>query len=222
MDALISTIEHRGSYKKDDNKFEWSIKYTNENIKDRVVEWEVIDSAGFSINPPNLDNFNTEPYSPNEGPLVAYENIRATSNTTVNRLQAFTQWSNKGYLGSNEVFFNLGVRAHKWEVNTPNSRSTNQTVISPRAQLSLRPENSKDMLYRISGGIYYQPPFYRELRDFNGSVNNRVKAQKSIHIVAGHEYNFNIWQRPFKLVSEAYYKNLSSDSFLISNQSHLK
>ena len=66
------------------------------------------------------------------------------------------------------------------------------------------------MLYRISGGIYYQPPFYRELRDFNGSVNNRVKAQKSIHIVAGHEYNFNIWQRPFKLVSEAYYKNLSS------------
>jgi hypothetical protein len=210
LDALISTIEHRGSYKKDNNKFEWSIKYTNENIKDRVVEWEVIDSAGFSINPPNLDNFNTEPYSPNEGPLVAYENIRATNNTTVNRLQAFTQWSNKSYLGSNEVFFNLGVRAHKWEVNTPNSRSTNQTVISPRVQLSLKPDNSKDMLYRISGGIYYQPPFYRELRDFNGSVNNRVKAQKSIHIVAGHEYNFNIWQRPFKLVSEAYYKNLSS------------
>ena len=210
LDALISTIEHRGNYKKDNNKFEWSIKYTNENIKDRVVEWEVIDSAGFSINPPNLDNFNTEPYSPNEGPLVTYENIRATNNTTVNRLQAFTQWSNKSYLGSNEVFFNLGVRAHKWEVNIPNSRSTNQTVISPRAQLSLKPDNSKDMLYRISGGIYYQPPFYRELRDFNGSVNNRVKAQKSIHIVAGHEYNFNIWQRPFKLVSEAYYKNLSS------------
>mgnify|MGYP001206092186 FL=1 len=66
------------------------------------------------------------------------------------------------------------------------------------------------MLFRFSGGLYYQPPFYRELRDYNGDVNSNVKAQKSIHFVVGHEYNFSIWQRPFKLVSEAYYKNLSN------------
>ena len=73
LDALITTIEHRGDYKKNKNHFQWSIKYTNEDIRDRVVEWEVIDSAGFSINPPNLDQFDNQPYTPNTGPLAPTE-----------------------------------------------------------------------------------------------------------------------------------------------------
>ena len=209
LDALITTIEHRGDYKKNKNHFQWSIKYTNEDIRDRVVEWEVIDSAGFSINPPNLDQFDNQPYTPNTGPLAPYQNIRATNSTTVQRLQAFAQWSKRSSLGSSEVFYNFGVRANQWNVNGQNINSKQQMVFSPRGQFSIKPNGKKDMLYRLSGGLYYQPPFYRELRDANGTVNSNVKAQRSIHLVAGHEYSFKLWKRPFKLISEAYYKSLS-------------
>ena len=209
LDALITTIEHRGDYKKNKNHFQWSIKYTNEDIRDRVVEWEVIDSAGFSINPPNLDQFDNQPYTPNTGPLAAYQNIRATNSTTIQRLQAFAQWSKRSSLGSSEVFYNFGVRAHQWNVSGQNINSKQQMVFSPRGQFSIKPNGKKDMLYRLSGGLYYQPPFYRELRDANGTVNSNVKAQRSIHLVAGHEYSFKLWKRPFKLISEAYYKSLS-------------
>ena len=205
LDALITTIEHRGDYKKNKNHFQWSIKYTNEDIRDRVVEWEVIDSAGFSINPTNLDKFDNQPYTPNTGPLAPFENIRATNETKVELLQGFGQWSKRSKLGNSEVFYNFGVRAHQWTVSGENIDKKQQIVFSPRAQFSIKPDDDgKDMLYRISAGIYYQPPFYRELRDLNGTVNSNVKAQKSIHIVAGHEYSFKIWKRPFKLISELY------------------
>lgn len=210
LDALITTVEHRGDFKKNKNHFQWSIKYTNEDIRDRVVEWEVIDSAGFSINPPNLDQFDNQPYTPNTGPLAPYENTRARNATTVDRLQAFAQWSKRSTLGSNEVFYNFGVRTHQWNVSGQNINSKQQLVFSPRAQFSIKPNGKKDMLYRLSGGMYYQPPFYRELRDINGAVNSNVKAQRSVHIVAGHEYSFQLWNRPFKLISEAYYKQLSN------------
>ena len=210
LDALITTVEHRGDFKKNKNHFQWSIKYTNEDIRDRVVEWEVIDSAGFSINPPNLDQFDNQPYTPNTGPLAPYENTRARNATTVERLQAFAQWSKRSTLGSNEVFYNFGIRTHQWNVSGQNINSKQQLVFSPRAQFSIKPNGKKDMLYRLSGGMYYQPPFYRELRDVNGAVNSNVKAQRSVHIVAGHEYSFQLWNRPFKLISEAYYKQLSN------------
>ena len=209
LDALITTVEHRGDYKKNKNHFQWSLKYTNEDIRDRVVEWEVIDSAGFSINPPNLDQFDNQPYTPNTGPLAPYLNTRATNSTIVQRLQAFAQWSKRSNLGASEVFYNFGVRAHQWHVSGKNINSKQQMVFSPRAQFSIKPNGKKDMLYRLSGGLYYQPPFYRELRGANGTVNSNVKAQRSIHLVAGHEYSFKLWKRPFKLVSEAYYKSLS-------------
>lgn len=218
LDALISNFELRGNYKKNNNDFLWSIKYTQEDIIDRIVEWEVIDSAGFSINPPNLDNFNNQPYEPDMGPLATYKNIRATNNTSVNRLQTFLQWSKRSKLGEHEVFYNFGLRTHQWKISGREIESNQDMVLSPRGQFSLKPNSSKNMLFRLSGGIYYQPPFYRELRDSNGAVNSSVKAQKSIHMVAAHEYNFNLWNRPFKLVSEAYYKSLSDvNTYTVEN-----
>ena len=209
LDALITTVEHKGDYKIDDNTIEWSVKYTHEDVRDRLVEWEVIDSAGFSINPPNLDAFNEQPYQPYQGPLVAYQNVRATNYVQIDRLQAYAQWSKRSELGNNDVFYNFGVRAHNWTVNGDGIKSNTQTVFSPRAQFAIKPDWNKDMLFRIAGGLYYQPPFYRELRDSLGVVNPNVKAQKSVHIVLGNEYSFKMWNRPFKLVSEAYYKNMT-------------
>ena len=219
LDALIVNVEHKGDLSlKDDSNLKWSIKYTHEDIRDRIVEWEVIDSAGFSINPPNIDAFNEQPYLAYEGPLVAFKDIRATNNTQIDRLQGYVQWSKRTSLNKNELFYNVGVRAHNWIVNGTNITSKSQVVVSPRFQLALKPNWHKDMLFRMSGGLYYQPPFYRELRDSDGVVNSHVMAQKSIHLVIANEYSFKLWDRPFKLVSEAYYKNMSDiNSYTIEN-----
>jgi hypothetical protein len=209
LDALITNIQHKGTYNINDNQIEWSVKYTHEDIRDRLVEWEVIDSAGFSINPPNLDFQNEQPYEPYEGPLVAFQNVRATNNAQINRLQGYAQWSKRSTLGTSDVWYNAGVRVHNWSVSGENIASSNQTVFSPRAQFTIKPYWQKDMLFRMAAGLYYQPPFYRELRDRSGAVQPNVKAQKSFHLVLGNDYSFKMWDRPFKLTTEAYYKNLT-------------
>ncbi|GGD08167.1 TonB-dependent receptor [Hyunsoonleella pacifica] len=209
LDALISTIQTKGDLRIDDNRFEWSIKYTNEDIRDRLVEWEVIDSAGFSIRPPRTIPRNEQPYVAFEGPLVPFTNVRARNNTQISRLQAYAQWSKRSYIGESEVWYNAGVRIHNWGVKGDNISASNQTVVSPRAQFAIKPNWKKDMLFRAAAGLYYQPPFYRELRDSTGTVQPNVKAQKSFHLVLGNDYSFKMWDRPFKLTSEIYYKNLT-------------
>jgi len=209
LDALITNVEHKGYLKSEENNFEWSVKYTHEDIRDRIVEWERIDSAGFSINPPNIDSFNDQPYTAYEGPLAPYKNIRATNNTQINRIQAYGQWNRRSMIGNHEVYANAGVRYHAWTVQGDGIKNVSQSVFSPRLQLAIKPDWNKDMLFRLSGGLYYQPPFYRELRNSDGVVNSDVKAQQSIHLVLANEYSFEMWDRPFKLISEAYYKNLS-------------
>lgn len=209
LDALITNIEHKGDFKINDNRFEWSVKYTNEDIRDRLIEWEVIDSAGFSIRPPKTFPVNEQPYAAYSGPLESFKNVRATNNTQINRLQAYTQWSKRATLGTSDVWYNAGIRSHNWSVSGDGISSSNQIVFSPRAQFAIKPYWEKDMLFRIAAGIYYQPPFYRELRDAVGVVQPNVKAQQSIHLVLGNDYSFKMWDRPFKLTSEAYYKKLS-------------
>jgi hypothetical protein len=210
LDALITNIQHDGEYKIDDSSnLEWSIRYTREDFRDRLVEWEVIDSAGFSIRPPNFNIPNNQPYEPFTGPLVAFQNIRANNFVNVDRFQAALQWSKRGYIGKNEVYYNVGVRAHSWTVSGDMINSNTQTVVSPRAQFAIKPDWDADVLFRVAGGMYYQPPFYRELRDSTGTVRPEVKAQQSFHVVLGSEHSFTMWDRPFKLVAEAYYKGLT-------------
>jgi hypothetical protein len=192
------------------NQLEWGAKFTRESIRDRVNEWEVIDSAGFSINPPkDFLPVKNEPYEVYSGPLVPYQNVRASNFVDINRFSAYAQWSRKGYLGSNEIWMNAGVRSQSWTVSGDNIASSTQTVFSPRAQFSLKPNWSKDMFFRLSGGFYHQPPSYREIHDADGVVQPDVKAQQSIHIVLSNDYSFKMWKRPFKMVSEIYYKSLT-------------
>ncbi|WP_242205304.1 TonB-dependent receptor [Aestuariivivens insulae] len=208
LDALITTVEHKGDLSINDNRIEWSIKYNNEDIRDRLVEWEVIDSAGFSIRPPFIPG-NEQPYIPYSGPLEPFQNVRATNSVKIDRLQAYVQWSKRSTIGASDVWYNAGVRVHNWSVNGKGIESSNQTVFSPRAQFAIKPYWQKDMLFRLAAGLYYQPPFYRELRDSSATIQPQVKAQKSFHMVLGNDYSFKMWDRPFKLTSEAYYKNLS-------------
>jgi hypothetical protein len=206
LNAIIYNIEHKGSFKKNKNNLEWSLKLTKEDIRDRIVEWEVIDSTGYSIDPPFFESLGDQPYTANEGPIVPYQNIRKTNNTNTNRIQSFIQWSKNFNLGSTKVYSNAGVRLHGWSID----KQKINFVFSPRFQVGIKPDWEKDMIFKLSGGVYQQPPFYRELRDYNGDINYDVKAQKSIQLVASNEYSYMLWNRPFKLTSELYYKNMSN------------
>ena len=218
LDALISNVEAKATFQKDDHIFEFGAKYQIEDIKDRIIEWEVIDSAGFSLRPPYLLPRNDEPYTPFTGPLVPFSSIRATNDVQINRISGFAQWSKTSYINKHQLWHTLGVRAQQWKVMGPSLEAKDHLVISPRAQIAIKPNWEKDMLFRISGGYYYQPPFYRELRDSLGSVHPEVKAQRSVHIVLGNDYSFEMWDRPFKLVTELYYKSLTDvNPFTVDN-----
>jgi hypothetical protein len=210
LDAAIVNAEVKGFHTIRNSEIEWGFKYTREDIRDRLVEWEVIDSAGFSINPPIVDlPRNDQPYNPYVGPLVPYQNVRATNFTNIDRFSGYVQWNRKTRWGSHDVWMNAGVRAHNWQVMGENINGKNQTVFSPRAQFAIKPDWEKDMVFRLSLGLYHQPPSYRELRDASGTVQPDVKAQQSAHFVLSNDYSFTMWGRPFKLVSEAYYKSLT-------------
>jgi TonB-dependent Receptor Plug Domain len=218
LDALIANIELKGFHDWKKSQLDWGVKYTRESIRDRVVEWEVIDSAGFSIPPPIVLPQKDEPNLVYTGPLVPYQNVRATNYTSINRFSGFAQWNSKGTIGASKVWYNAGLRFHSWEVSGANELGRSQLVWSPRAQITIQPDWKKDMVFRLSGGIYYQPPFYRELRAADGEVQPNVKAQQSIHLVLGNDYNFKMWNRPFKLVSELYYKSMSDvNTYTIDN-----
>ncbi|REH50662.1 TonB-dependent receptor-like protein [Tenacibaculum gallaicum] len=208
LDALINNIQLKATFKEGNNEWKAGVKYQAENIKDRIREWEVIDSLGFSVRPPHHIP-NNQPYEPFTGPIEPYRNIRAVNEIDINRVTSFLQFSRKTTWNEHQVWMNIGVRSHYWSIKTASTNAYSQTIFSPRAQLTIKPDWENDMLFRVSGGWYSQPPFYKELRDYDGQVHPEVKAQKSIHIVAGNEFSFNLWERPFKLVTEAYYKDLS-------------
>ena len=209
LDALIVNVEHKGNATLGENEFEYGVKLTHEDIRDRVQEYEIIDSAGFSIRPPFIDYANLQPYEPFISEIVPYTNIRAQNNVQINRLSGYGQWSRRTTIGSSDLWLNAGVRVHNWSVSGQDIQSTTQTVFSPRGQISIKPDWNRDMLFRLSAGVYHQPPFYRELRDSTGTVRPSVKAQKSIHLVLGNDYSFDLWDRPFTLNSEVYYKKLT-------------
>ena len=214
LDALIFNIENKLYYKIDNNNLEFSVKYSSENIDDRIIEWEIIDSAGFSIDPPFINSISQQPYESNQGPILPFSDIRSTNSTKIKRLQSYLQWSKISNNSSGEFYYNAGLRMHGWKIN----ENKLKTVISPRAQFAIKPNWEKDMLFRLSTGIYYQPPFYRELRGFDGNVNYDVKAQKSIHFVLSNDYSLKIWNRPFKLLSELYYKKMDDvNTYTIDN-----
>ena len=173
--------------------FDWQ----HEDIKENSREWEMRDSMGYSL-----------PYDPNQLRLIY--SLAAQQELKTNRLSFYLQdnWRFKNSMG----LFNLayGIRVSHWDWNK-------ETLISPRASLGLMPSFSDNWVFRVATGVYYQAPFYKELRDtamLNGiasvSLNKDIKAQRSIHFVIGGDYTFRLMNRPFKFTTEAYYKALSN------------
>jgi hypothetical protein len=128
---------------------------------------------------------------------------KAKNDLSSNRISAFIQdtWTIDG--DTNRLLLTSGIRFSYWDLN-------NEILVSPRATISYKPRWEKDIVLRFSTGLYYQSPFYRELRDKTGNLNKDIKSQQSIHFVAGMDWDLTIWGRPFKFVSEAYYKYLNN------------
>ena len=110
---------------------------------------------------------------------------------------------NKQLRDSSIITATGGARANYWDFN-------NQTVISPRLTLSYKPYWKQDILFKASWGYYYQPPFYREMRGFDGKLNQNIKAQQSVHYLLSADYNFKLWRRPFKVILAGYFKELKN------------
>ena len=210
LDALIFNLNHKGKYIRDEKALEWGIKYTHEDIRDQLRESEFIDSAGFSIRPPLPEFMNNQPEDPFDAPIEPYTGVNAKNSVKTNRFSGFVQFSERTIWNDHTIYYNIGLRSQHWTVSGNGISKVSQTIISPRAQFALKPNWKKDILFRISSGIYHQPPFYRELRDRNGTIHSNVKAQKSFHLVVANEYSFLLWNRPFTLTSEAYYKKLEN------------
>jgi len=203
MNVIVYNIGHKGTMEFNNKWMQWGLKYQKEVIDDNMNEWILIDSTGYSLPRPSDSVGYIDPSVQPDIPFELYELIKTRANINSNRLTAFVQNTWGLDPDSSKVTFTAGVRANYWDFNK-------QLVISPRATLSIKPEWERDVLFRFSSGLYYQPPFYKELKDLKGNINYNQKAQMSVHFVAASDWNFQAWGRPFKFVSEVYYKYLNN------------
>ncbi len=203
LDARVYNLEQRGSYDYEGKFLSWGAKYQHEIINDRMSEWTLIDSAGYSL--PHLHDsvgFVIPAIQPTYT-LELQDVVKSKNTLESNRYSAFVQNTWNLNTDSTKLSLTAGIRGQLWDVNK-------QLLIAPRVSVSYKPKWKKDVLFRLATGIYHQPPFYRELRDSKGNLNKDLKAQTSYQIVAGSDWNFSSWKRPFKFVSEVYYKYLEN------------
>ncbi len=200
LDGTVFNIEHRGTWDKEKSSMTWGLKYQHEFFKYAVNEWELQDSAGYSLPHPH-DSLGS-PYPP-ANDLFLYNVIQTNSTVNTNRYSAFVQdtWTFKNQ--SNDISLTAGLRAIFYDYNS-------QFSLNPRMNVSFKPHWKHETVFRISAGYYSQPPTFREMTNLQGEVVPDLKAQTSIQVVAGTDYYFKAWGRPFKFVSEVYYKNIQN------------
>jgi hypothetical protein len=194
LKATVAQWQHTGDWKTDNHTLQWGAGIQYELIKDRISEWEWRDSAGYSL-----------PY--NDSRVDLYYNLKALSSMESVRGQAYIQDTYKWIFDRSLLSLTGGLRANYWTFN-------HELLVSPRVSVSFIPGWDKDFTFRLATGLYYQAPFYKEIRDtitdsFGNvgiELNNKIKAQRSLHFVVGGDYYFRAWGRPFKFTTEAYLK----------------
>lgn len=193
LQAGVVTLAHNGAWKKGNNTLAWGLSGQVEMIRDHISEWEWRDSAGYSI--PN-----------NDYTMDLFYSLRGQTDMLSGRLQAYIQNTHSWQTEACKVILTAGARLNWWSF-------TNEVLPSPRASLTLIPGWKRDVSFRIATGLYYQAPFYKELRDTvtiggvtRTVINNHIKAPLSAQLLFGVDYYFRAWGRPFKFSAEAYGK----------------
>ena len=198
LHSTIMNVGHYGSARLWNNTLKWGAQVQFERINDRISEWEKRDSAGYSL-----------PHTGQEVNL--YSNLYSQSELESTRFSAYLQDDFKFRIEQGLFSLTAGVRGSYWSFNK-------EFIFSPRVSLGFIPNFNQDLTFRLATGLYYQAPFYKELRqvveDENGNntirLNTDLKSQRSIHVIAGGDYTFRIDGRNFKLTTELYYKKLDN------------
>ncbi|VAW22892.1 putative ferric aerobactin receptor [hydrothermal vent metagenome] len=189
LEAQVYSFSHRGAYSSENHLLNWGFKINREVIQDKINEWVYRDSTGYSL-----------PYSDTEVNL--YWTLNSSANLRSFRFTSYFQDTYNIPVGSGDLYFTGGIRAQYWDFN-------NELIISPRTSLNYYPDWKNNIAFRLSAGMYHQPPFYKELKDREGNINYGQKAQRSYQVVLGTDYIFTAWGRPFRLTSEGYYKYMN-------------
>lgn len=200
LTANVESFKLMLNHKTKRHTIEGGLTYKIEHVEENSSEYEMRDSSGYSI-----------PHTGDRLDLIYTLNSRNTLNS--HRIEGYIQDTYKFTSGEeNSTFYtlNYGIRFSNWSFNS-------ETIVSPRASLAIIPAFNNNMTFRLATGLYYQAPFFKELRDttkVNGvtvvTLNNRIKSQRSLHFVAAFDYRFKIKERPYKFTAEAYYKALSN------------
>ncbi len=197
LNATVANVALRFNTKMKKHEIEAALSMRTEHFSENASEWEMRDSAGYSI-PNNPDR------------LQLYYNLHADEKMTATRLEAYAQDTYRFSTKSGNFTLNYGVRLSNWSWNK-------ETIVSPRASLGFIPSANDKWIFRIAAGLYYQTPFYKELRDTSTTgyntvvtLNKNIKSQRSWQIVIGGDYTFRLNDRPFKFTAEAYYKGMSN------------
>lgn len=206
LQASVVNLSHVGEWKTGNNALKWGVSGQLEMVKDQISEWEWRDSLGYSM--PNADK-----------ELVLYYAMKGTTNMMSGRMQAFAQNTYHWTTDLGKVYLTAGMRLNWWSF-------TNEVLPSPRVSVVWMPGWKRDFTFRVATGVYYQAPFYKELRqtvqDENGvnriHLNSNLKAQRSLQLLAGTDYYFRAWGRPFKFTAEAYGKLIDRmESYTVDN-----
>ena len=196
--AQVYNLDHKGMYAFDNCLMKWGLRFQHQEIDDKVDEWQMMDSAGFSLPYPYI----VPGVMPDILPDIAMDFAHRAANTlSVNNVDGFVQnsWTIP-YRDKGEFVLTGGLRANFWGYNK-------KVYVSPRVGIAYKPlDNKRELVYRLSGGVYNQTPFYREIRNRDGSLYKDAQAQQSYQIVAGNDFKFRAWGRPFILTTEAYFK----------------
>lgn len=218
LNATVLNVSHRGFVERESKKnvFSWGADAQQEFIYDKLNEWSLIDSAGYaSPRPPDSLGYTDPAAQPNQV-IFLKDKIRAINEVNSQRVSAYIQDEKRWVLNDGSIWtINAGVRGNYWNFN-------DQFVGGPRIAASYTPvwmqtrynkkggvdSLRKDIILTAAWGYYWQPAFYREMRDFTGAVNPEIRAQRSIHYIVGANYVFQAWNRPFKINTELYYKQL--------------
>jgi hypothetical protein len=197
LTADVISFKLIGRHQTKRHDIEAGISFKTEHIKEQSREYEMRDSSGYSV-----------PHSADRLDLIY--TLSAKNDIRSSRIEAYLQDTYRWSKGNNYFTLNYGIRMANWSYNK-------ETTISPRASLAIVPAFNNDVTIRLAAGLYYQAPFYKEMRDTitaNGAttavLNDKIKSQQSIHFIAAADYRFKMLNRPFKFSAEAYYKALNN------------
>ena len=206
LNATVESAKLLMQHKTRHHEWEGALTLKHEKIEEQSVEYEMRDSAGYSVPHTGYD-------------LNMIYSLKAQNTLKANRIEAYLQDTYRWQTGGSDdeeqstpptlYTLNYGVRFSHWNFNR-------ESIVSPRVSLGIIPSWNQNVTMRFATGLYYQAPFYKELRDtstVNGityaTLNKKIKSQRSIHFIAGYDYNFRLNNRRFKFTAEAYYKLLS-------------